>query len=236
MAEINYLGQLHHPNLVKLIGYCLENEHQLLVYEFMSRGSLDNHLFGRGSGSQPLSWKLRMKIALDAGRGLEYLHGEKVIHRDFKSSNILLDANYEAKISDFGLAKDGPEGNQSHVSTRCMGTYGYAAPEYMATGHLKAKSDVYSFGAVLLEILCGRRALDSTRPPREQNLVEWARPYVSSRRQVLRIMDGRIEGQYCVKKAFTAAKLALKCLSEDPKRRPSMDEVVMELEQLQDFE
>lgn len=235
LAEINYLGQLHHPNLVKLIGYCLENEDQLLAYEYMSRGSLDNHLFGRGSGSQPLSWKLRMKIGLDAAKGLAYLHEKKVIHRDFKSSNILLDANYEAKISDFGLAKDGPVGNQSHVSTRCMGTYGYAAPEYMATGHLTPKSDIYSFGAVLLEILCGRRALDTTRPPREQNLVEWAKPNISNRR-VMRIMDSRIEGECSVKKAITAAKLAFNCLSEDPKHRPSMYQVVTDLEQLQEDE
>ncbi|XP_023551114.1 receptor-like cytoplasmic kinase 176 [Cucurbita pepo subsp. pepo] len=235
LAEINYLGQLHHPNLVKLVGYCLENDDQLLAYEFMSRGSLDNHLFGRGSWSQPLSWKLRMKIAVDAARGLAYLHSKKVIHRDFKSSNILLDANYDAKISDFGLAKDGPIGNQSHVSTRCMGTYGYAAPEYMSTGHLMPKSDVYSFGAVLLEILCGRGALDSTKPPKEQNLVDWARPCVNHRR-VLRIMDGRIEGQCEVKKALRVAKLAFKCLSEDPKHRPSMYEVVTDLEELQDLE
>ncbi|KAL0540909.1 hypothetical protein IC582_020934 [Cucumis melo] len=234
LAEINYLGQLHHPNLVKLIGYCLENEDQLLAYEFMSKGSLDNHLFGRGSGSQPLSWKLRMKIALDAAKGLAYLHSKIVIHRDFKSSNILLGANYDAKISDFGLAKDGPVGNQSHVSTRCMGTYGYAAPEYMATGHLTPKSDVYSFGAVLLEILCGRRALDATKTGREQNLVEWAKPNISNRR-IMRIMDNRIEGECGVKKAITAAKLAFKCLSDDPKHRPSMYQVVTDLEQLQEF-
>ncbi|MBA0842159.1 hypothetical protein Goarm_002003, partial [Gossypium armourianum] len=134
-AEINYLGQLHHPNLVKLIGYCLEDDHRLLVYEFMPKGSLENHLFRRNSYFQPLSWNLRMKVALGAAKGLAFLHSDeaKVIYRDFKTSNILLDSNYNAKLSDFGLAKDGPTGDKSHVSTRVMGTYGYAAPEYMAT-------------------------------------------------------------------------------------------------------
>ncbi|XP_025816268.1 receptor-like cytoplasmic kinase 176 isoform X2 [Panicum hallii] len=135
LAEVNYLGQLSHPNLVRLVGYCLEDEQRLLVYEFMPRGSLENHLFRRGSHFQPLSWNLRMKVALGAAKGLAFLHGEKakVIYRDFKTSNVLLDSKYNAKLSDFGLAKDGPTGDKSHVSTRVMGTYGYAAPEYLAT-------------------------------------------------------------------------------------------------------
>ncbi|CAL9130813.1 unnamed protein product [Musa textilis] len=198
LAEINYLGQLRHPNLVKLIGYCLEDEHRLLVYEFMPRGSLENHLFRRGSYFQPLSWNLRMRAALGAAKGLAYLHSDeaKVIYRDFKASNILLDTNYNAKLSDFGLAKDGPTGDKSHVSTRVMGTYGYAAPEYLATGHLTAKSDVYSFGVVLLEMLSGRRAVDKNRPHGEHNLVEWARPYLTHKRKIFRIIDNRLEGQY----------------------------------------
>ncbi|KAD2805120.1 hypothetical protein E3N88_38497 [Mikania micrantha] len=135
LAEINYLGLLNHPNLVKLIGYCLEDDHRMLVYEFMPRGSLENHLFRRSSYIQPLSWNLRIKVALGAAKGLAYLHSPeaKVIYRDFKSSNILIDSNYNAKLSDFGLAKDGPADGKSHVSTRVMGTYGYAAPEYIAT-------------------------------------------------------------------------------------------------------
>ncbi|PKI39371.1 hypothetical protein CRG98_040237 [Punica granatum] len=138
LAEINYLGQLHHPNLVRLIGFCLEDEQRLLVYEFMTRGSAENHLFRRGSYFQPLSWSLRVKVALGAARGLAFLHDSepKVIYRDFKTSNILLDSNYNAKLSDFGLARDGPTGEKSHVSTRVMGTYGYAAPEYLATGNI----------------------------------------------------------------------------------------------------
>ncbi|GLJ45823.1 hypothetical protein SUGI_0964280 [Cryptomeria japonica] len=167
LTEVNYLGQLYHPNLVKLTGYCAEDDHRLLVYEFMSKGSLENHLFRRGSNYQPVSWDIRIKIATGAAKGLAFLHNaeKQVIYRDFKTSNILLDSHYNAKLSDFGLAKDGPTGDKTHVSTRVMGTYGYAAPEYVATGHLTAKSDVYSYGVVLLEMLSGRRALDKNRAP-----------------------------------------------------------------------
>lgn len=235
LAEVNYLGQLYHPHLVKLIGYCLEDEHRLLVYEFMPRGSLENHLFRRGSYFQPLSWNLRLKVALGAAKGLAFLHSAetKVIYRDFKTSNILLDSNYNAKLSDFGLAKDGPTGDKSHVSTRVMGTYGYAAPEYLATGHLTARSDVFSFGVVLLEMLSGRRAVDKNRPSGEHNLVEWAKPYLANKRKIFRILDNRLEGQYSMDIAYRAATLALQCLSSEPKLRPSMDEVVTALEQLQ---
>ncbi|XP_031259552.1 receptor-like cytoplasmic kinase 176 [Pistacia vera] len=236
LTEIKHLGQLSHPNLVRLIGYCLEDDHRLLVYEFMPKGSLENHLFRRGSYFQPLSWNLRMKVALGAAKGLAFLHSDeaKVIYRDFKTSNILLDSNYNAKLSDFGLAKDGPTGNASHVSTRVMGTYGYAAPEYMATGHLTAKSDVYSFGVVLLEMLSGKRAIDKNRPSREQNLVEWAKPYLQNKRRFFQVMDARIEGQYPRSGALKAVTLTVKCLSSEAKFRPTMDEVVKALEQLQD--
>ncbi|KAL6133228.1 hypothetical protein ACLB2K_065465 [Fragaria x ananassa] len=236
LTEINYLGQLQHPNLVKLIGYCLEDEHRLLVYEFMPKGSMENHLFRRGTHFQPLSWILRMKIALGSAKGLAFLHNaeQQVIHRDFKSGNILLDSNYNAKLADFGLARDGPTGDKSHVSTRVIGTQGYAAPEYLATGHLTAKSDIYSFGVVLLEMLSGRRAIDRNRPAGEHNLVEWAKPYLTNKRRVLRVIDPRLEGQYSLNRAQKAASLALQCLSTDPTYRPDMNEVVTTLEQLQD--
>ncbi|XP_061340578.1 probable serine/threonine-protein kinase PBL9 isoform X1 [Gastrolobium bilobum] len=234
LAEVNFLGQFSHPHLVRLIGYCLEDEHRLLVYEFMPRGSLENHLFRRGSYFQPLSWSLRLKVALDAAKGLAFLHSAetKVIYRDFKTSNVLLDSKYNAKLSDFGLAKDGPTGDKSHVSTRVMGTYGYAAPEYLATGHLTTKSDVYSFGVVLLEMLSGKRAVDKNRPSGQQNLVEWARPYLANKRKIFRVLDSRLEGQYSTEEAYKAATLALRCLSTESKFRPNMDEVVTTLEQL----
>ncbi|OAY79093.1 Protein kinase APK1A, chloroplastic [Ananas comosus] len=200
----------------------------------MPRGSLENHLFRRGSYFQPLSWNFRMKVALGAAKGLAYLHSDeaKVIYRDFKTSNVLLDSNYNAKLSDFGLAKDGPTGDKSHVSTRVMGTYGYAAPEYLATGHLTSKSDVYSFGVVLLEMLSGRRAIDKNRPHGEHNLVEWARPYLTHKRKIFRVLDTRLEGQYSLSGAEKVASLAVQCLSTEAKQRPAMDEVVSALEQL----
>ncbi|KAL7107810.1 hypothetical protein ACP275_06G077900 [Erythranthe tilingii] len=173
---------------------------------------------------QPLHWNLRMKIALGAAKGLSYLHSAevKVIYRDFKSSNILLDGNYNAKLSDFGLA------------TRAMGSFGYAAPEYMGIGHLTSRSDVYSFGVVLLQILTGRRVLDKNLSRGEQKLVEWAGPILASKRKVLGVIDARIQGQYSPSAAVEAATLALKCLALEPKYRPSMPEVVKALEQLQE--
>ncbi|KAF4376666.1 hypothetical protein CsatB_021668 [Cannabis sativa] len=232
LAEVNYLGDLLHMNLVKLIGCCIEDDQRLLVYEFMPRGSLENHLFRR---SLPLSWSIRMKIALGAAKGLAFLHEEAekpVIYRDFKTSNILLDADYNAKLSDFGLAKDGPEGDKTHVSTRVMGTYGYAAPEYVMTGHLTSKSDVYSFGVVLLEMLTGRRSMDKTRPNGEQNLVEWARPHLGERRRFYRLLDPRLEGRFSIKGAQKALQLAAHCINRDQKARPLMSEVVEVLKPL----
>ncbi|OIV93923.1 hypothetical protein TanjilG_05626 [Lupinus angustifolius] len=232
LAEVNFLGDLVHPNLVKLIGYCIEDDQRLLVYDFMPRGSLENHLFRR---SLPLPWSIRMKIALSAAQGLAFLHEEAerpVIYRDFKTSNILLDADYNAKLSDFGLAKDGPEGDKTHVSTRVMGTYGYAAPEYVMTGHLTSRSDVYSFGVVLLEMLTGRRSMDKNRPNGEHNLVEWARPHLGERRRFYRLIDPRLEGHFSIKGAQKAAHLAAHCLSRDPKARPLMSEVVEALKPL----
>ncbi|XVF09112.1 hypothetical protein REPUB_Repub07fG0063000 [Reevesia pubescens] len=234
LSEVNYLGQLHHPNLVKLIGYCLEDENRLLVYEYLSKGSLENHLFRRGT--QPLSWAIRIRVAIDAARGLSFLHDSEqpVIYRDFKASNILLDSEFNAKLSDFGLAKAGPTGDHSHVSTQVLGTKGYAAPEYIATGRLTARCDVYSFGVVLLELLSGRRAVDKTKIGVEENLVEWAKPYLGDRRKLFRIMDTKLEGQYPQRAAYSVALLALQCISE-AKVRPRMSEVLSTLEQLPTF-
>ncbi|KAH7446870.1 hypothetical protein KP509_01G079800 [Ceratopteris richardii] len=235
LAEVNYLGQLRHAHLVKLMGYSCEDEHRLLVYEYMSRGSLENHLFRKST--LPLSWLTRMNIAIGAAKGLAFLHGSErpVIYRDFKTSNILLDSDYTAKLSDFGLAKDGPEGDKSHVSTRIMGTYGYAAPEYVMTGHLTARSDVYSFGVVLLELLTGRRSMDKKRPAGEQNLVEWAYPYLRDKRKLFQIVDPRLDGQYSVRGLQKAASLAYHCLSHNPKARPLMSDVVETLKPLQNM-
>ncbi|XP_066350113.1 probable serine/threonine-protein kinase PIX13 isoform X2 [Miscanthus floridulus] len=258
-SEVNFMGRLSHPNLVRLLGYCVEDRELLLVYEYMPRGSLENHLFRKGGSLEPISWNLRLRIAIGAARGLAFLHSseKQVIYRDFKASNILLDTvsasvvpsgrhskhkpmlfralpqNYNAKLSDFGLAKNGPTGGDSHVTTRVMGTYGYAAPEYVATGHLYVKSDVYGFGVVLLEMLTGLRALDTGRPAQQHNLVEWAKPYLADQRKLARLVDPRLEGQYPSKAALQAAQLTLRCLEGDPRSRPSMAEVVLALEEIE---
>ncbi|KAL0454030.1 UNVERIFIED_CONTAM: putative serine/threonine-protein kinase PIX13 [Sesamum latifolium] len=233
-SEVNFLGRLSHPNLVKLLGYCWEDKELLLVYEFMQKGSLENHLFGRGSAVQPLPWDVRVKILIGAARGLAFLHASdrKVIYRDFKASNILLDGSYHAKISDFGLAKMGPTASKSHVTTQVMGTNGYAAPEYVATGHLYVKSDVYGFGVVLVEMLTGLRALDPNRPSGQHNLVEWIKPHLPDRRKLKNVMDSRLEGRYPSRSALQIAQLALNCLENEPKNRPSMQEIVETLEKI----
>ncbi|KAF3957845.1 hypothetical protein CMV_017183 [Castanea mollissima] len=231
LSEVNLLGRLSHPNLIKLLGYCREDREFLLIYEFMPKGSLENHLFGRGSAVRPLPWDIRLKIAIGAARGLAFLHtsDKQVVFGDFKPSNILLDGSYTAKISEFGLVKLGPSASQSHVTTRVMGTYGYAAPEYIATGHLYVKSDVYGFGVVLVEILTGLRAFDTKRPSGKHKLVDWIKPYLSERIKLKQIMDYRLEGKYPSKDAFYISQLALKCLAAEPKHRPSMKEVLEKL-------
>ncbi|KAL9139861.1 hypothetical protein ABFS82_O002600 [Erythranthe guttata] len=234
LAEVIFLGQLSHPNLVKLIGYCCEDEHRVLIYEYMSKGSVENNLFSRVL--LPLPWSTRMKIVYGAAKGLAFLHEahKPVIYRDFKTSNILLDQEYNAKLSDFGLAKDGPVGDKSHVSTRIMGTYGYAAPEYIMTGHLSPRSDVYSFGVVLLEIVTGRKSLDKSRSAREQNLTDWAVPLLREKKKLINIVDPKLEGNYPIKDVNKAAMLAYHCLNRNPKARPLMRDIVASLEPLQE--
>ncbi|KAF4387862.1 hypothetical protein F8388_005479, partial [Cannabis sativa] len=229
--EVNFLGVVKHPNLVKLVGYCAEDDERgiqrLLVYELMPKKSLEDHLLARMPSTLP--WITRLKIARDAARGLAYLHEEmdfQLIFRDFKTSNILLDEDFSAKLSDFGLARQGPPEGTSHVSTSVVGTVGYAAPEYVQTGKLTAKSDVWSFGVVLYELITGRRAVERNLPRSEQKLLEWVKPYVSDSKKFYLIIDPRLEGDYCIKSAQKLASLANKCLLKQPKSRPKMSEVV----------
>jgi serine/threonine protein kinase len=193
--------------------------------------------------SATLPWGTRIKVAIGAAKGLAFLHGAgtPVIYRDFKASNILLDSDFTAKLSDFGLAKMGPEGEDTHVTTRVMGTHGYAAPEYVQTGHLNVKSDVYSFGVVLLELLTGRRAMEHVRgrasarggADQQVKLVDWTRPYLTGGIRRLRcIVDPRLAGHYSVKGARAVAQLAVQCTAEQPRDRPRMVAVVEALERL----
>ncbi|KAJ0538067.1 putative protein kinase RLK-Pelle-RLCK-VIIa-2 family [Helianthus annuus] len=171
---------------------------------------------------------------MGAAQGLSFLHNteRKVIYRDFKSSNVLLDGEFNAKLSDFGLAKLGPVNGESHVSTMIVGTYGYAAPEYMITGHLYVKSDVYGFGVVMLEMMTGLRVVDPNRPPSQQNLVDWARPSLTDIKKLKGIMDPRLEQHYPSQGMIKAGELIRKCLDVNPNHRPSMEKVVASLEEI----
>ncbi|KAJ6411887.1 hypothetical protein OIU84_005039 [Salix udensis] len=234
-SEVKFLGKFSHPNLVKLLGLLLGGKSVPSCLRIHAEGELGKSPFQNG-GTEPLPWKIRIKIAIGAAEGLAFLHtSEKsVIYRDFKTSNILLDGAFNAKLSDFGLAKLGPINGNTHVTTRIMGTYGYAAPEYIATGHLYVKSDVYGFGVVLLELLTGMKALDHNRPSLQQNLVEFARPSLSDKRKLRRIMDPTLEQKYPLKAAVLAAGLILQCLESDPRSRPSMEEVLVTLKKVDD--
>ncbi|RWW61795.1 hypothetical protein BHE74_00031129 [Ensete ventricosum] len=184
---------------------------------------------------KPLDWTTRMRIAEGAAKGLEYLHdtaNPPVIYRDLKASNILLDKDYNPKLSDFGLAKVGPIGDKSHVSTRVMGTYGYCAPEYALTGQLTKMSDVYSFGVVLLEIITGRRAIDALRPSNEQNLVHWAKPLFKDKKRFVEMADPLLKGKYPIKGLYQAIAIAAMCLQEQASSRPLASDIVTALEYL----
>lgn len=234
-VEVELLSRLRSPYLLALLGYCSDSNHKLLVYEFMANGGLQEHLYpisGSNSVSSRLDWETRLRIALDAAKGLEYLHehvSPPVIHRDFKSSNILLDKNFYAKVSDFGLAKLGSDKAGGHVSTRVLGTQGYVAPEYALTGHLTTKSDVYSYGVVLLELLTGRVPVDMKRASGEGVLVSWALPHLTDREKVVQIMDPALEGQYSMKEVIQVAAIAAMCVQPEADYRPLMADVVQSL-------
>ncbi|KAF2578746.1 hypothetical protein F2Q68_00000650 [Brassica cretica] len=232
LVEVLMLSLLHHTNLVNLIGYCADGDQRLLVYEYMALGSLEDHLHDLPPGKEPLDWNTRMTIAAGAAKGLEYLHDKAnppVIYRDLKSSNILLGDGYHPKLSDFGLAKLGPVGDKTHVSTRVMGTYGYCAPEYAMTGQLTLKSDVYSFGVVFLELITGRKAIDNARAPGEHNLVAWARPLFKDRRKFPKMADPSLQGRYPMRGLYQALAVAAMCLQEQAATRPLIGDVVTAL-------
>ncbi|KHM99246.1 Serine/threonine-protein kinase PBS1 [Glycine soja] len=232
LVEVLMLSLLRHSNLVNMIGYCAEGDQRLLVYEYMALGSLESHLHDVSPDEEPLDWNTRMMIACGAAKGLNYLHHEakpSVIYRDLKSSNILLDEGFHPKLSDFGLAKFGPTGEQSYVATRVMGTQGYCAPEYATSGKLTIRSDIYSFGVVLLELITGRRAYDDNGGP-EKHLVEWARPMFRDKRSFPRLVDPRLKGNYPGSYLSNTIELAAMCLREEPHQRPSAGHIVEALE------
>jgi len=236
VVEVLMLSLLHHPNLVNLVGYCADGEQRLLVYEYMALGSLADHLLlpagEQGEPQRALSWETRMRVALGAARGLEYLHetaNPPVIYRDLKSSNVLLDDALCPKLSDFGLAKLGPVGDRS---PRVMGTYGYCAPEYVRAGNLTVKTDVYSFGVLLLELVTGRRAVDSSRPPAEQLLVAWARPMLRDGKRYRELADPLLRGDFPERDLKQAVAVAAMCLQDEASARPLMSDAAVTLEYL----
>ncbi|XP_024460071.1 receptor-like serine/threonine-protein kinase ALE2 isoform X11 [Populus trichocarpa] len=232
LAEVEMLSRLHHRNLVKLIGICTEERSRSLVYELIPNGSVESHLHGVDKGSASLDWDARIKIALGAARGLAYLHEDSspcVIHRDFKSSNILLEHDFTPKVSDFGLARTALDEENQHISTRVMGTFGYVAPEYAMTGHLLVKSDVYSYGVVLLELLTGRKPVDMSQPPGQENLVTWARPLLTSKEGLKLIIDPSLGSDVPFDSVAKVAAIASMCVQPEVSNRPFMGEVVQAL-------
>ncbi|KAI4350000.1 hypothetical protein L6164_010533 [Bauhinia variegata] len=228
-VEVDLLSRLHSPYLVQLLGYCADQHHRLLIFELMHNGSLQQNIHNQ---SQPLDWSTRMRIALDCARALEFLHEHAVppvIHRDFKCNNVLLDQNFRAKVSNFGLAKRGSEKINGQVSTRVLGTTGYLAPEYASTGKLTTKSDVYSYGVVLLELLTGRVPVDIKRPPGEHVLVSWALPRLTNREKVVEMMDPALRGQFSKKDLIQVAAIAAMCIQPEADYRPLMTDVVQSL-------
>ncbi|XP_020086494.1 mucin-2-like isoform X2 [Ananas comosus] len=231
LAEVEMLSRLHHRNLVKLLGICTEEHMHCLIYELIPNGSVESHLHGPDRETAPLDWDARLKIALGAARALAYLHEDsnpRVIHRDFKSSNILLEHDFTPKVSDFGLARAARDEAHEHISTRVMGTFGYVAPEYAMTGHLLVKSDVYSYGVVLLELLTGRKPVDMLRPPGQENLVTWARPLLTSKESLETIIDPSLDINKYDSLAKVAAIVSM-CVQPEVDQRPFMGEVVQAL-------
>ncbi|KAJ8774559.1 hypothetical protein K2173_017005 [Erythroxylum novogranatense] len=232
-AEVEIISRIHHRHLVSLVGYCISESQRLLLYDYVPNNTLHFHLHGEGGPG--LDWATRFRIALGASRGLAYLHEDcdpRVIHRDIKSSNILLDDKFEAKVSDFGLAKMAFDAN-THVTTRVMGTFGYMAPEYASTGRLTEKSDVFSFGVVLLELITGRKPVDTTRPLGDESLVEWARPLLNDVQEsevIDGLVDPRLGKNYIESEMLRMMKAAAACVRHSAAMRPRMSQVLRAFE------
>lgn len=224
-GEVKLISNVHHRNLVRLLGCCNQGPERLLVYEYMPNSSLDRVLFGEGR--QSLSWETRFGIILGTARGLAYLHEDfhvRIIHRDIKSSNILLDENFCPKMGDFGLARLLPE-DQSHVSTRVAGTLGYTAPEYAVHGQLTEKADIYSYGVVVLEIVSGRKSIDMKQLPHKEYLLEWVWKLYETN-EVLEIVDESMGDEYDKEEVLRMIQLGLLCTQASVAQRPSMSEIV----------
>lgn len=233
LAELKVLTHVHHLNLVRLIGYCVEGS-LFLVYEYIENGNLSEHL--RGKGRDPLTWATRVQIALDSARGLEYIHEHAVpvyIHRDIKSANILIDKNFRAKVADFGLTKLTEYGSSS-LQTRLVGTFGYMPPEYAQYGDVSPKIDVYAFGVVLYELISGKEAIVKTNEPENESkglvaLFEEVLGLSDSKEDLRQLVDPRLGDNYPLDSVFKVSQLAKACTHENPQLRPSMRSIVVAL-------
>ncbi|CAA0809369.1 Probable receptor protein kinase TMK1 [Striga hermonthica] len=235
-SEIAVLTKVRHRHLVALLGYCLDGNEKLLVYEYMPQGTLSRHLFGWGEeGLRPLEWTRRLSLALDVARGVEYLHGlahQSFIHRDLKPSNILLGDDMRAKVADFGLVRLAPEGKGS-IETRIAGTFGYLAPEYAVTGRVTTKVDVFSFGVILMELITGRKALDETQPEESVHLVTWFKRMHLNKEAFRKAVDPAIDlDDDTLSSIGTVAELAGHCCAREPYQRPDMGHAVNVLSSL----
>ncbi|MQL93244.1 hypothetical protein Taro_025880, partial [Colocasia esculenta] len=236
-AEVLTLIRVHHRNLVPLLGYCDEKENLALVYEYMAHGCLVDHLKGKESDCNSLSWSARMRIALEAAQGLEYLHSgckPPIIHRDVKTANILLNQNLEAKIADFGLSKAFINEDHSHISTKTVaGTLGYLDPEYQLTSQLNEKSDVYSFGVVLLELITGKPPVFGDTE--KIHIASWVHQTVLESGDISRITDPNLRGEYDQNSIWKVVEVAISCASASPAQRPTMSQVVTQLKECQNL-
>ncbi|KAL1354803.1 hypothetical protein HN51_006856 [Arachis hypogaea] len=232
-AEIEIISRVHHRHLVSLVGYCIAGGQRMLVYEFIPNNTLEHHLHAKGQPT--MDWPTRMRIAIGAAKGLAYLHEDchpRIIHRDIKAANVLIDNSFEAKVADFGLAKLTTD-NNTHVSTRVMGTFGYLAPEYASSGKLTEKSDVFSFGVMLLEILSGKRPVDLSGAM-DDSLVDWARPLLTRGLEedgnFGELVDPFLEGNYNKQEMTRMAACASSSIRHSAKKRPRMSQIVRALE------
>lgn len=232
-AEVDIISRVHHRHLVSLVGYCISGDKRLLVYEYVPNNTLEFHLHGKDRPT--LEWSARLKIALGSAKGLAYLHEDchpKIIHRDIKAANILLDYKFDAKVADFGLARFASD-NNTHVSTRVMGTFGYLAPEYAASGKLTDRSDVFSYGVMLLEIITGKRPVDTTNAFMDDSLVDWARPLLTRAMEdgnYDTIIDPRLGRNYNPNEMARMVACAASCVRHSARRRPRMSQIVRALE------
>ncbi|OEL29229.1 Serine/threonine-protein kinase [Dichanthelium oligosanthes] len=232
LTGVAKLSQLHQENLVDIVGYCADGDQRLLVYESVPAGTLEDHLFDLSEGKKPMDWCTRMKVAYGAAQGLEYLHEKAnppVVYGEFKASHILLDESLTPKLSDFGLAELGKAGGNMPVASPMMGSFGCCAPEYDRSGQATMKSDVYSFGVVLVQLISGRRAVDTSKPVDEQNVVTWAMPMFKDQKRYHELVDPLIKTEYPAKALNQVVAMAAMCLQEEDSVRPLMADVVMTL-------